>query len=501
MSSHTSEAPSNSPPRFTLRLARRKIGEVANNALGPISEVNYWQPVVPPQAEVPIDRDDMLLRTRNTLLHPVLVATDESWNLMQDIINNVADKFFSRRRLAIAMLTLAITTPIAMQILKDNPDLLRAGELRVKLNDVWDEVGDIQKTFTDEELIHMTHNPFGKIELTAEEAANLLAVGDGDSEYLANGIRKNSLGISQPECWLDFATAKLNAGMELLGIEGKATYANYAQPGAPLSAFIEDQDKTGNVQLGADGTIPLQDYPKDTPTATQTMLNHKGMLEADMGGQGDDMRDTADLILSYINAKSPDYDREFTNFIKKPSKETLTEHVADRLIEVLTSYKEDKKRIKANFIKILEKYEAINRERQRTGMGDMFLVVTQPDRLDEAEYAPYVPLDAARGVTGRVRLADFGSGGKVAGMLVTLPFYQIEKPLLADFQRRTGIRVSSIPMIGLSRDKKNIAPDGHLTPEGQNSLADLKNQILVIKQHNRNLEFTADGQSVVRQVA
>lgn len=413
-----------------------------------------------------------------------------SWDLLQAVYNGMYDKTFGRRKFLLGMAALTAVLVGVEQVLSSNPNLLQEGQAAEKLLPVWQDLQGLSKDVSNDGLMGMLCNPNRKIELTSEEAQNMLFVCDGDSDNLKDGDRKNSLGSQQVGSWVQFGSALINAGLNKLGIKGNAQYANYAQPGAPASALTEDQKFAGNVQLGATTMEEMAQDDQGEIPPVELMKNHKGTLIATIGLNGDDMRPTADLVFEYIKK-----DKTFATFVENPSKETLTPHVADLLVNVLNSYKQVKNNIATNYKKALDVYAEVNAYRQAHDMGKMYLVATQPIRFDEAENAPYTPMDARRGTKGSIKFSKYGEGGKVAGRMVTLPFYELEAPLLETFEQSTGVQVSSLPFLRLSQMPGIFASDGHFNIHGQRQIAFLLAQIISISdpQSNQTVEYSDRG--------
>ena len=413
-----------------------------------------------------------------------------SWDLLQAIYNGVYDKLLGRKKFLIGMGVVTYVLAGITYVLENNPNLFQEGQAAEKLLPVWQELQDLSKDVSNDELMGMLYNPNKKITLTAEEAQNVLFVCDGDSDNLKDGDRKNSLGSQQVGSWVQFGSALINAGLNKLGIKGNAQYANYAQPGAPARALTGDQKFAGNVQLGATTMDDMaQDHPGEIPPI-ELMKNHKGTVIATLGLNGDDMRPTADLVFEYIKQ-----DKGFAAFVENPNKENLTPHVADVLVEVLHSYKQVRTNIATNYKKALDVYAEVNNYRKDNNMGDMYLVATQPIRFDEAQNAPYTPMDAKRGTKGSVHFSKYGDGGKVAGRMVTLPFYDLEAPLLRAFEQSTGVQVSSLPFLDLSQMPGIFASDGHFNIQGQRQVAFLLTKLISISdpQSNQTIEYSDRG--------
>ncbi len=483
-----------SPEDQRKRASFRAGFDVLRRSLRPITDEDYFHPEVPTE---PLSRRRLIRDpSKEALKHGASILGD-SWDLIQDIVNFSVDRMMSRRKMMISSFILTVAAAGVIKVLSENPnlipDLIQDARLAPKLGPVWSELQELSKPLSNSDLLGMLHNPYKKIELTAEEAATVKIVGNADSEYLKDGVRHNHFGYAQPDSWIAFSEDKLNAGLEAIGVTGQVTSANYAQPGASSEGLIGHQKYAGNVQLGALTVDDMTPDLKGEIPPRQMMIDHEGTLIATVGLHGDDMRDTADLVLGYIREGGPKYDREFADFIRNPSRNTLTDHTADVLVECLNSYKRDKDRIKTNFAKALDIYRDIYA--QRKGRGKMHLVVTQPLRLDEAESAPYAPLDAERGVTGKVNIKDYGQGGKMAGLLVTVPFYQIERDLLARFEADTGVQVTSLPFLDLSGRPELCADDGHFNRDGQNEVANLFMQLFNISHPDspQQLRFTREG--------
>ncbi len=373
-------------------------------------------------------------------------------------------------------------------------ELFQDSSLRLRLNSVWNEVNELQHPPTHQDLLDNVYNPFSPIQITGEELESTAIVDDEDSEGLPDGLRKNSYGPDQPNSWPILAAADLTTGARSLGRTGIVKAYNFAQPGAGSPGLDGFENPEGNVQLGAKTREDMNtDHPGE-PTPTEVMENHKGLLLAACGLHGDDMRDTADLLLQYIDPESDSYNVAFADFIENPTKEKLkNDTVINILIEVLTSYKNDKNRIKTKFQEALNDYEKINNNRLKTGMGRMVLMVSQPPALDEYETIPYTKLGSKRGVTGTLNVRRFGNAGHLAALLVMTPFYLLEGPLLKEFSQRTGIPVTSTPLLAMQIPKDHLAPDSHYNALGQRDRANTIVHLVEVTDGSTSLTFAKDG--------
>src|SRR5260221_698635 len=434
------------------------------------------------------------LKRLATFADRAISGSPESASLAEKIGNFVTTRRGFNKLAAGAVIgTEAAATVVGYFI--THPERFQDAKIALKFSSVWDELNELKTPLTNEDLLGMVHNPFKKIVLTSEQATSVLIIGNADSEYLRDGKRQNHFGFLQPDNWLAFAKDKISAGLQALAVSGNIQYANYEQPGASSQGIIGQEKYAGNVQLGA---RTLDDMATDKPgeiPPRQMMENFQGTVLAAIGLHGDDMRDTADLVVSLMDEQSNTYNPDFASFIKEPTKEKLekSDRLVDLIVTVLQSYKKDKERIKVNFAKALDIYAQINDYRKRNGKGDMYLIATQPIRLDQATNAPYIPLTAAQGATGSINLKDYGDGGKLAGFLVTVPFYKIEAPLLETFEQSTGIQVSSIPFLNLSGDETLSAADGHFNLKAHGRISDIFDQLVSVTHNNMVLEFEADG--------
>lgn len=211
------------------------------------------------------------------------------------------------------------------------------------------------------------------------------------------------------------------------------------------------------------------------------------------------MKDTADKILKYVK-ENP----KFAKFIKHPSKEALQNNpeLIDIVVDVLTSYKNDKERIRTNVkYKILDKYAKIYRQRIEAGMGDMYLIVTFPYDMSVLPYIPYAAPGTPRGERGELKIGDYGEGGHIAARWTIIPFYQILPSLLDEFHAETGIPVSLVSLLGLEQEKKNIAHDGHLTEDGEDGAANkVAADGIEIVTPEANVAFNSDGQAIITYI-
>lgn len=417
---------------------------------------------------------------------------NDGWILINDLVNFLVDNLVARRKVfkgGIVLLTLAAVLNITLQ---ENPNLAEDAKLRYELDSVWTEVEELQHPPTHEQLLAHVYNPFKPIELTGDELDTAIIVNDEDSYGLANGKRKNSYGPNQPDSWPILAAAKLTTGIKLLGRDGEVIGYNFAEPGSTIGGMVNFEDPEGNVQLGAKTASDMAADKPGEPTPTDVMKAHLGFLFATLGAAGDDGRDTADLLLSYIKPKSKDYNAAFADFILHPSRKKLNNDTTVRLLkEVLTSYKNDKVRIVANLQIALDDYKKINEERK--GKGRMVLVVSQPPALDEFKTIPYVPLGSPRGKTGSLDVEQYGTAGHLAALWTIAPFYLLEGPLLEAFERETGIQVISTPMLAKQIPEKDLAPDSHLNEIGENDRAGWFTELVKVTDGDNQLTFTEEG--------
>ena len=488
-----------------------------NGLFEPINNDKFLQP--PSEEDRQLTRRNLIGTASNETKGIAGYVVGGTWELMNDIVNALGDKVFGRKKFVIGMGLFGLTVGALGKVLQDNPNLYQDAKIGLKFAHVWAEVQELQKEYTNQQLIDMLHNPFGKdgkIQLTAEEAADLLFVGDADSMYLEGGDRKNSLGVLQPKCWLMYLKDKINDGLQKLNIKGNVQYANYAQPGAASPNIIGPQqvgiDKEGapiviNVQLGATSQDEMRGDNYDNPPIPprDAIRDHKGTVVAAYGLHGNDLHPTAEFLMSLLDPESNSYNAELDAFVQDPTKDRLenSDALCDLLVKILESYKADKARIQEYLPKALDIYKRLNAERQGLGNGKMYLVVTQPFRFDQAKKAPYAPPNAQRGARGSIDLEKYGSGGKVAGLLATLPFYTIEAPLLKAFEEETGIRVISLPMINLSGEEDLVDDTGHLIWKGHQKFGeDEVPQVFEISDEKSNKILTFNkAEPVISQIA
>lgn len=462
----------------------------------PISDKDFSRPEDSPETH--LGRRSFFHASLNEASSPITSIGADSFDLMQDIINGLANKAFGRKKFVIGAFCFTFVGGAIYKIFQDNPNLAQDAKIRYELNDVWDEVLELQNPPTHQELLDHVYNAFKPIELTGEELDNAAIVTIEDSEGVVDGNRENSLGPDQPGSWPLLVAAKLTDGLRKLGRLGKVLAFNFAQPGASTGGTVGFEDPQGNVQLGAKTIEDMAtDHPGELPP-TYVMENHKGFLIAAYGVNGDDMRDTADALLKYINPESKHYSAKFVDFLQHPSKEKLEndDEILAMTKEVLISYKGDKIRIKTKFGVALDDYKKIFNYREEHEMGRGVLVVSQPDALDEYPTMPYVKLGSKRGTKGALDMKKYGDIGRIAALWTMAPFYYIQGPMLKDFGDSTGIPVTSTPILAWKIPKSHLSEfDSHFGPLAHEDRANNFVQLIHASDGDNNLVFGKNGES------
>lgn len=458
------------------------------------SEERIIPEVQDPLDSPPLSRRSFLKFPAKETARAAFSFIEKPWGFLEAVIKGAAEKIVGRRKVVIGMIAFAALGDAIGVALRTDPELAQDAKLRVELNSVWDEVQELQHPFTHQELLDKVYNAFTPIQLTGEELDSTIFVDDEDSEGVPDGKRRNSYGPNQPYSWPIVAAEKLTAGLRMLGRKGTVKGYDFAQPGASIRGITGPEDPEGNVQLGAKTADDMAADLPGEPTPTYVMTNHKGFLAAGCGIHGDDMRDTADRLLYYLDPESENYNADFADFINDPAKSKLKNETVLRILkEVLTLYKNDKIRIKTGFKKALDDYEKINSDRVVAQNGRMVLVVSQPPALDEYERIPYVPLGSPRGETGTLDTTKYGPAGRLAALWTMTPFYVLEGPMLEEFSKRTGIPVTSTPLLAMQIPKDHLAPDSHLNILGHEDRANAVVGLFQVTDGNVSLAFQKDG--------